>query len=126
MKNKNSQEVQKRIFNEIFDLPNNSYLKTALAVGIDSLESNKSPDDKGLRKIANHYGLEAQKEKTIEELEELIEAIKKNDTENMIEEMADVTIMIYQLNYLNKSFSKCNEIIKFKIERTLNKIEKGL
>lgn len=69
--------------------------------------------------IANHFGLEHQKLKTIEECNELIQAIKNNDEENIKEEMADVLIMIFQLIYLMGV--DLEEIISFKLARTIKR-----
>lgn len=43
-----------------------------------------------------HYGLKVQKQQFIQELAELIVALTKNDIDNLIEEMADVQVMIDQ------------------------------
>lgn len=62
-----------------------------------------------IRGIADHYGLDGQNEKAVEELAELIVAIKhlskrdENEVDhylNYVEELADVKIMIDQLVYL--------------------------
>ena len=62
-----------------------------------------------IRGIAEHYGLDGQNEKAVEELAELIVAIKhlskrdENEVDhylNYVEELADVKIMIDQLVYL--------------------------
>lgn len=94
--------------------------------------------DSRLKKIADHYGFDAQAEKAIEEMAELIVAIKnlkKNDGNeadyflNYIEELADVKIMIDQLIYLNDKDvpDDCDLLtapeIEFKIKRTLQRIE---
>lgn len=47
--------------------------------------------------ILNHYGEEHQQEKSIEEMAELITAIKHKDRANYIEELADVGVMLEQL-----------------------------
>lgn len=49
--------------------------------------------------IANYYGVEHQKEKLIEEMAELMVAIKHGDSSNYIEELADVSILLTQLIY---------------------------
>ncbi len=54
-------------------------------------------------KILNHYGFEAQREILVEECAELIQAISKlkrkgeRTSENFLEELADVSIMIEQM-----------------------------
>lgn len=47
--------------------------------------------------ILNHYGEANQQEKAIEEMAELITAIKHGDRKNYVEELADVQVMIEQL-----------------------------
>ena len=83
--------------------------------------------------ILDHYGIEHQKAKTIEELAELIVAIQKNllsDTDGLsrevLEEIADVQIMILQLLSYAGEFSKVYEIMDQKIERQLNRIKEEL
>jgi len=58
-----------------------------------------------IRKIADHYGLNNQKLKLQEELGELITASAKSDADHLVEEMADVSIMIEQVVYLLKKES---------------------
>lgn len=52
------------------------------------------------RKIVDHYGIQAQKTKLMEELAELIQATAKSPdgliTDNMVKEMVDVCIMVEQ------------------------------
>ena len=52
------------------------------------------------RKIIDHYGIQVQKIKLMEELAELIQATAKSPdgliTDSMVEEMADVCIMVEQ------------------------------
>ena len=47
--------------------------------------------------ILKHYGEAHQQEKAIEEMAELISAIKHKDRANYIEELADVGVMLEQL-----------------------------
>lgn len=44
--------------------------------------------------IVNYYGVEHQKEKLIEEMAELMVAIKHRDSSNYVEELADVSIIL--------------------------------
>jgi len=89
-----------------------------------------------VRKILNWYGEENQINKAIEELEELKEELEKfkdckggidalEAIENIKLEMADVTIMLVQLeevfNYDKEDFAKK---VEYKIDRTLKRIEK--
>lgn len=91
--------------------------------------------DPRLKKIADHYGLSKQSEKAIEEMAELIVAIKNlykhegnwvAQVKNFAEELADVKIMIDQLVYLYKESSlgasDLKPEIEFKIERQLKRI----
>ena len=48
----------------------------------------------------SHYGTGAQLLKAIEELGELIQALAKSDRDNIAEEMADVRIMLDQLEIM--------------------------
>ena len=47
--------------------------------------------------ILHYYGEAHQQEKAIEEMAELISAIKHGDRDNYVEELADVHVMIEQL-----------------------------
>ena len=85
---------------------------------IDRLE-NKSD----LCKIADHYGLECQGNKLMEETGELITASAKPDIDHLVEEMADVAIMIEQVVYLLKKENLFAETREKKIKRQLKRIE---
>lgn len=83
--------------------------------------------DPRLKKIADHYGFDAQAEKSIEEMAELIVEIKHHDNYmSAIEELADVKIMIDQLVYLVRKDQENAEYFdyesNFKIERQLKRI----
>ena len=82
-----------------------------------------------LKKIANHYGLRRQLWQTVEEMAELTQVICKTgrydmDTvrDHLVEEVADVSIMIDQLEYLlgDNMIAKIREE---KIKRQLERIE---
>lgn len=82
--------------------------------------------------IVDHFGYLHQKLKSIEELSELSRAIAREIImkdpqcdENVVEEIADATIMIEQLKviYCIDEF-KLNAIIDSKIKRTLKIMEK--
>ena len=89
----------------------------------------------GLIKISDTYGLAKQLDQTCEECAELIVAINKwkravasDDSakyveakDNIMEEVADVMIMILQLQYLLGL--DCFETLKSKIARQLKRIE---
>lgn len=91
--------------------------------------------DPRLKKIADHYGFDAQAEKAIEEMAELIVAIKHlkkldgNEADylvHFVEELADVKIMIDQLVFLVRQGEECAASFdlqtEYKIERTLRRI----
>lgn len=76
-----------------------------------------------LETIIDYYGRDKQKTKVIEELSELIKAICKNDVENIKEEIADVSIMLSQLQIIYGFSDWDIEIIKEKkINRTIERM----
>lgn len=77
-------------------------------------------DDK-LRTIADHYGLNHQKIKLIEEMAELTQAIIKGDDAHIAEEMCDVELMMEQVRYLGGYHPEAFR--PFKINRQLQRIE---
>ena len=83
-------------------------------------------DDK-LKKIANYYGLEAQLCQLMEECCELAvecnHAIRKRVLEKLVEELADVEIMLEQIKYLCDCSKEMKEIKNYKIDRQIERIE---
>lgn len=79
-------------------------------------------------KIIEHYGVAAQKVKAIEELSELQKEIAKDligqgNIENVAEEIADVQIMLRQLQMIyGIDYSDLNKIMSEKTLRTLYRI----
>ena len=80
--------------------------------------------------ILDFYGIEHQKAKMIEELAELIVALQKNllsDTDSLsrevLEEIADVQIMILQLLSYKGEYSKVYEIMDYKLNRQIERIK---
>ena len=78
--------------------------------------------------IADHYGIEKQLHQLAEECSELaVEAshsARKGVTVKIIEEMADVLLMIEQVVYLaNIAIEDIYECIRFKIDRQLERIK---
>ena len=73
--------------------------------------------------IANHYGLNAQRTKTIEELAELIRALVRTDLADIAEEIADVEIMLYQFKYLTGTTRDIDWIKDQKVTRQLERIK---
>ena len=98
--------------------------------------------DERIKKIAEHYGFEAQADKSIEEMAELIVAIKHIDAEahphlsesearqnflNFLEELADVKIMVSQAEYILENenpsaFEQYKRNIDLKLDRQLERI----
>lgn len=74
---------------------------------------------KSIEKIADHYGYEKQKNKTIEELIELADAIIHDQEDNIIEEIADVLIMLNQIIYLKEISEDVDDVIKKKTARQI-------
>ena len=88
----------------------------------------KNSKKEKLKKIADHYGLQAQKGILIEEMAELMQAVNKHDRcpfnlDAIIEEIADVEIMLEQIKYLyGISQQKIDEITDYKIQCTLERM----
>ena len=82
-----------------------------------------------LQMIADHYGIKKQLRQLAEECSELaVEAshsVRKGTTVKIIEEMADVEIMIEQIIYLAK-IDRCDiqDCINFKLDRQMKRMEK--
>ena len=81
-------------------------------------------------KIADHYGEQHQMLKAVEEMAELTQIIMKNETDeegkylcDYIQELADVIIMIEQLEYiLNTEYNYlCQSALKSQITAKLNR-----
>lgn len=79
------------------------------------------------KQLIERFGKERQTQKAIEELAELIVALSKENTANIIEEIVDVEIMIKQLkiiyincNYLNNIYKG----IKLKKHKRIEKLIK--
>lgn len=93
-----------------------------------------------IKRIANHFGTRNQLEKAVEECGELAEAIhdylngidleadpvdSARDREHVIEEMADVLILIEELAYLLSARPELWKMRGYKIERTLKRMKDG-
>ena len=81
-----------------------------------------------IMEIADHYGIEKQLHQLAEECSELaVEAshsARKGVTVKIIEEMADVLLMMEQVIYLaNIAIEDIDECIRFKIDRQLERIK---
>lgn len=78
-----------------------------------------------IKRIIKHYGHTTQFNKCVEELSELIRALVRDDRNNLIEEIADVYIMLDQLMMMcNIPKHVIDQVIDNKIDRTLERIEK--
>ena len=101
-----------------------------------SVEKMNEARKKEIRKIADHYGLEAQMNVAIEELAELTQAIaryrrytgcdqerKRHLIACMEEEIADTEVMIAQMQYLLKAEQRVERDIDYKIDRLLRRME---
>lgn len=81
-------------------------------------------DFKSIEKIADHYGYEKQKNKTVEEMIELADAIIHDQEDNIIEEIADVLIMLNQIIYLKEISEDVDDVMKEKIARQIVRMKK--
>ena len=85
---------------------------------------------KEARYVLKHYGLQHQKAKTIEELGELIVALQKDLlvgkdglSREVIEEMADVHVMLLQLMMYDEDyFNDVYDEMRYKLERQQDRI----
>ena len=74
--------------------------------------------------IFNTYGKSSQVSKLLEEVGEFIETVINEDKENMVQEMADCTVMLKQFQYYYGIEDKeIEEVMKYKIDRQLERIE---
>ena len=86
-------------------------------------------NDERIKTIADHYGIKKQLRQLAEECSELaVEAshsARKGTTVKIIEEIADVQIMIEQIIYLAR-IDRCDiqDCINFKLDRQMKRIEK--
>ena len=76
-----------------------------------------------IRRIADINGIYNQRDKLVEELSELLVAITHDYLGNMLEEMADVSIMIDQMTYLYDAEEVVEKLVEQKIERTLERMD---
>ena len=78
-----------------------------------------------LQQIFNHFGIEAQKMKLIEEMAELtVELAKNKDEIKIMAEISDVCVVLEQIvDYYGREAIK--NIKQGKIERTLERINSG-
>ena len=91
-------------------------------------EQEKVKLKRDIYSIADHYGTLGQLNKTKEECQELIEAIigyliGQDGRAHIAEEIADVKIMLTQLEYLLHSEYEVEGKMKKKVDRQLKRIE---
>lgn len=87
--------------------------------------------DERLKQIADHYGLDEQLNILQEECAELIQAVSKykrrkliDNYQHIVEEIADIEIMIAQVKYLLKMYDYHVDYVKEeKIKRQLERIQ---
>lgn len=75
-----------------------------------------------VQKIARYFGYERQEKKLLEELSELSCALYHDSFINILEELADVELMLEQAIYLLGKQEEIERIKKYKINRTLRMI----
>ena len=76
--------------------------------------------------IFNTYGKSHQVSKLLEEVGEFIETVINEDKENMVQEIADVVVMLKQFQYYYGIEDKeIEEVMKYKIDRQLERIKEG-
>lgn len=76
--------------------------------------------------IFNTYGKSHQVSKLLEEVGEFIETVINEDKENMVQEMADCIVMLKQFQYYYGIEDKeIEEVMKYKIDRQLERIKEG-
>ena len=85
-------------------------------------------EDERIKKVADHYGIKRQLHQLAEECSELaVEAshsARNGVTVKIIEEMADVLLMIEQVVYLSGiAIEDIDECISFKIDRQMKRIK---
>lgn len=84
--------------------------------------------DERIKKIADHYGKESQLDILQEECAELVQAVSKyrrgGSYHLIMEEMADVKIMIEQIEYLNSDTENqlISQIREGKLDRQIKRI----
>lgn len=81
-----------------------------------------------MKKIADYYGLIAQLRQLNEECCELAvecnHAIRGRVTNKLVEELADVEILLEQIKYLCHCSKEMEEIKEYKVGRQIKRIEK--
>ena len=92
---------------------------------------NKIQRNNNLLFIINTYGTRSQQDKAIEELSELQKAILKHresqceeERKAVIDEIADVSVMLEQLKIIYSCRREVEERVDYKIDRQIKRIKK--
>ena len=85
---------------------------------------------KKCQKILEHYGVHHQMDKLMEELRELLEACENvkrasGDLFSMVDEIADVEVMLWQIKYALHLFDEVDSRKEYKIDRQIGRMEDG-
>ena len=88
----------------------------------------KAEQKEKCRMIANHYGVDSQNLIAIEEMSELTKELCKHERKfhrerEIVEELADVSIMIEQLISLFNVEDKVYEVIDYKLDRQIRRMK---
>lgn len=76
--------------------------------------------------IADHYELKNQTVKAMEELAELIQALSKGERAAILEEMADVCVMLEQMMYFyDIGKIELETVMDIKMDRQLHRMKEG-
>ena len=81
--------------------------------------------DERIKTIANTNSYAVRFDKAVEELIELLDAIKHDDIKKIIEEMSDVEVVLAQIKYLYDIEEEVELCKQYKIDRQLLRIEKA-
>ena len=92
---------------------------------------NKHEQATGLQTIVSTYGVNPQVDIAVDECSELIKALMKHKRkpslatrEGIIDELADVQIMLRQMNIIFECKDEVEERIEYKINRQLERIRR--
>lgn len=110
-------DAENEIYNDIAEQENSAYM--------EEHEYYKLYSD-----AVERFGIRSQKQKCIEEMAELIQAICKGNNDNIIEEMVDVDICLEQLKYIMFNEDDGNRqlydiVTDYKRERLQERIDNG-
>ena len=132
------EQKQREVCKDIIKSPGYRIYEKAIGVVKDIISSNMNEVGEKIRKIADHYGWEEQHRNAIEEMAELTKAICKRERKyhgsfksesakcpertEIIGEIADVKIMLAQMEYLLSAEDEVQMVINQKVERQLERM----